>query len=319
MAHLMESMMYAGDVPWHGLGKKVDSNLNTAEAIKAAGLDWKVNSAPLFTGSEFGSQQVTHRAIIRETDKSVLGIVGPEYIPLQNQTAFNFFDPYIKAEEASIDTAGSLRKGQNIWVLAKLNRAPIEVVKGDPVEKFLLLSNSHKGGIAVRVGFTPIRVVCANTLAMAHSAKGSQLIRVIHGRQMENNLEKIQEVVSAANAQFEATAEQYKYLASRQVSKADLETYVKVIFKTNGSKNERLRMREEKMIQTITRIFETGKGNQQKGVSGTYWALYNGVTEYLSHEQQTSAEKRINNIWFGSGVDRNRESLEVAVKMARGV
>src|SRR5690606_14155610 len=168
-----------------------------------------------------------------------------EYVPLQNSQAFSFFDPYISSGEALLDTAGSLREGQSIWVLARLNRDPIEITKDDIVEKYLLLSNSHKGGISVRVGFTPIRVVCANTLAIAERAGGSQLIRVTHSTKMVDSLEAIQEVVNAANATFEATAEQYKYLASKQISKGDIEKFVKIVFMPRGVDTQRQQARED--------------------------------------------------------------------------
>lgn len=316
MSHLVESMFYRDEVPWHGLGKKVTEDVTTAEAIQEAGLDWRVTAAPLYTGPDHGQKKVKHRAIMRETDQQVLGVVGPNYVPLQNEAAFNFFDPYVSSGQAILDTAGSLSNGQTIWVLARLNRAPIEVVKNDVVEKYLLLSNSHRGGVAVRVGFTPIRVVCANTLAMSHGHGKSQLMRVTHGREVKENLEKIQEVVNAADAQFEATAEQYRFLASRQVNKHDLQKFVKLVFQTTGDANERAMVREKKMTDTITRLFETGRGNAQSGVAGTYWALYNAATEYISHEAQKNDERRMNSLWFGSNSNINNDALKVAVEMA---
>ena len=180
-----------------------------------------------------------NRAIVRDTDQRILGVVGSDYVPLQNSQAFKFFDPYIQAGEASLDTAGSLKQGQNIWILANLNRDPIEITKDDIVKKYLLLSNSHRGGIAVKVGFTPVRVVCANTLAMADRHKQSQLIRVSHSSKTVDTLEKIQEVINAANASFEATAEQYKYLASKEVNQSDLERFVRIVFIPKGVSTQR--------------------------------------------------------------------------------
>src|SRR5262249_27318291 len=147
-------------------------------SFKQAGLDWEVELFPLFTAT---GQQVTHKAVKRSTDGKVLGVVGPRWQPLQNKDAFNWFDPFLAAGQATLEAAGSLAGGTRVWVLAKLNRDPIVVVPGDEVTKYLLLSNGHDGSLAVRCGFTPIRVVCNNTLQMAHNDRvGSQLIRFTH-------------------------------------------------------------------------------------------------------------------------------------------
>lgn len=319
MSHHIESMFAVGETPWHGLGKVLTDAPSVEEAIKLAGLDWSVKAVPLYTGQEYGTQKVDMRAIIRESDQKILGTCGKEYHVLQNEKAFSFFNPFVDAKEASLETAGSLREGQNIWILARLNRAPIEVTKNDIVEKYLLLSNRHQQGYAVKVGFTPIRVVCANTLAMAENTKRSELIRVRHGRQVESNLEAIRDIVDAANAQFEATAEQYKFLASRQIAKSDLEQYVKMTLIPRQAKNERQELRDKKMLETITKLFETGKGNNLEGTRGTYWAAYNAVTEFLSYERGSNDDQRLSNLWFGSSSDINEEALKVAVKMAGGL
>lgn len=315
MAHEVESMFYVEEVPWHGLGKQVEKGISTKQAIVEAGLDWKVSTVPLYTGEDYGTQQVSHRAIIRESDKSVLSVCGPDYHVLQNQEAFNFFDPYIDAGEAFLHTAGSLRQGRDIWVLAKLNRDPIQITKDDIVDKYLLLSNSHKSGIAVKVGFTPIRVVCANTLAMASSNQDSQLIRVIHGKQVLENLSAIREVINAADARFEATSEQYRYLASKQINRKDLQKFIKLVFIQKEPETERQIKAADKIINDLTRIFETGYGNELPGVKGTAWAMYNSVTEYLSHEVSDNNEKKISSLWYGANHDKNAKALKAALEV----
>jgi phage/plasmid-like protein (TIGR03299 family) len=156
----------------------------------------------------------------------VLGVVGPRYAVLQNDDAFAWFEPFLDAREAALHTAGSLRNGSRIWVLAKLNREPLVVAQGDEVEKYLLLSHSHDGSLAVRIGFTPVRVVCANTLAMAHGADASKLLRVKHTRDVHENLANIRVIINLANAEFQATAEQYRLLARKSINQEDLERYV---------------------------------------------------------------------------------------------
>jgi phage/plasmid-like protein (TIGR03299 family) len=224
MAHEIEQMMYVGKKPWHSLGKAFVQAPSLEEAMVAAGLDWSVSTEPVFTAA---NEKLAALATRRSSDGRILGVVGPSYTPLQNQNAFEFFRPFIEASEASIETAGSLREGQRVFVLCKINRDPLVVKGNDTVEKYALLSNSHDGTLAVRVGFTGVRVVCANTLKLSHSSAASKLLRVRHTKNVNQALDKIQEIMNLADQEFTATAEQYRVLANKNVIKQDLETYVK--------------------------------------------------------------------------------------------
>lgn len=316
MAHEVENMFSVAKTPWHRLGKVVRKAPTVAEAIKLAGLDWRVSMKALQTVE--GGLPVPDRAIVRDSDQTVLGVVGPDYVPLQNDRAFEFFNPFLDSGECKLETAGSLRQGKRIWILAKLNRDPIKIAKNDTVEKFLLLSNSHEGYSSVRVGFTPVRVVCANTLAMAVSDKQSSLLRVRHQSTLHESLDKVQAIVNTANAAFEATAEQYKALADCAVVEKDVKKYVTQVFFDHKIETERMKLRLEKMTETITRLFETGRGNDRPGVRGTMWALYNGATEFLSHEVGKDEDQRLNSLWFGTNLERNKRAFEVAMAMAGG-
>jgi phage/plasmid-like protein (TIGR03299 family) len=320
MAHELEivngkaNMIYVGNAPWHDLGTKVPETISTAEAIVASGLNWNVGLKELFTDS---AEKVTHRATYRQDTGAILGVVGPEYTALQNSDAFSFFDPFLASKEATIQTAGSLKEGRRVWVLAKLNRDPMKIVGEDTVEKYILLSNSHDGTLAVRVGFTPVRVVCQNTMSMAHNDRNSQLIRLSHTKNVALNLEAIREVMDTANARFEATAEQYRLLAQKQINQADLERYVKLVF-TMGTVDENAGERKSRVLEPITRLFETGRGNDMAGVAGTYWAAYNAVTEFIQYERGGTASKdsRLNETWFGGGMVLNKKALQTALTLS---
>ena len=93
-------------------------------------------------------------------------MVSRRYTPLQNEEAFQFFDPIIGSEAASFETAGALGDGERIWTLAKMPDS-MEVAEGDLCGKYLLLSNTHSGQGSVTIKFTAIRVVCQNTLMFA--------------------------------------------------------------------------------------------------------------------------------------------------------
>lgn len=318
MSHEIEQMFSVRETPWHGLGVIVQDAPNAKEAIRLAGLDWNVKHEKLVSESGIFSD---HKLALRDTDNKVLGTVGPDTHILQNHDAFNWFDPYIESGQAKFETAGSLREGQRVWILAKLSSSPIEVVKDDVIVPYLLLSNAHDGTMAARIGFTPTRVVCANTLAMAHSNAQSKLLRVMHSSKVRENMESIREIINLTTAEFEATAEQYRKLATKSVSVDDLKKYVKIVFKNDLTKegveiSEREQVFYDKMVENITRLFETGRGNTLPEVRGTYWALYNAATEYLSYENGRSQDTILNKLWFGDGRNKNKKAFEEALVMA---
>jgi phage/plasmid-like protein (TIGR03299 family) len=169
------SMFYVDEVPWHGLGTKLEGPATAQEAISAAKLDWPVIKIPLYAG---GDGERKHRVPDRfaivpahrwgREDCPAFGIVGNDYTPLQNHEAFDFFDSIVGEKAAIYHTAGALGDGERIWILARL---PTDIhVAGDAVNKYLLLSNTHDGNNSVQAKFTPIRVVCENTLTMAWDA-----------------------------------------------------------------------------------------------------------------------------------------------------
>ncbi len=317
MAHNIESMFSVRQTPWHGLGHVVDSAPTAAEAIKLAGLDWQVLEKPVYQRVGEAFQAIPdQKAITRSSDDSVLSIMTNNYQPLQNAKAFEFFNPFIDSGLAAFETAGSLRQGKVVWILATLNRAPIEVGKGgDVVNKHLLLSNSHDGSMAVRVGFTPIRVVCNNTLSAAHRDGDSKLLRIKHAGNLQANLDNVQAMVNALDARFDATAAQYNALANCSVNAADLANYVNVIFDLNPAGDERAKLRAKKMQETITKLFENGAGAQLQSARGTLWGAYNAVTEYLTHDHGKNIDgSRLNSNWFGENMRTNDFALETALR-----
>jgi phage/plasmid-like protein (TIGR03299 family) len=209
-----------------------------------------------------------------------------------------------------------------VWVLARINRAPSVIVAkaDDVVQKYILLSNSHDGTMAVRVGFTPIRVVCANTLAMAHGDSASKLIRIRHTAKAVASLEALRDVMNLANQQFEATAEQYRKLATCDINSADLAKYVCRVFSPTlaDSDDEDVMKKAEssRVLASVTKLFENGRGNDLPGVRGTMWAAYNAVTEYMAYERGGDRDVRLDRLWFQSGVTTNRRALDLALKLA---
>jgi phage/plasmid-like protein (TIGR03299 family) len=164
------------------------------------------------------------------------------------------------------------------------------------------------------VGFTPIRVVCANTLALAHADKaGSKLIRVRHTRRLADNLEALQDVINLADQEFTATAEQYRQLRKHGVHQGDLAAYVRQVF---GIESATLNGQQRRILEGCFRLFEEGRGAELPGVRGTLWGAYNAVTEYLGYVRGTNQDTRLSSLWFGESARTNQRALEIALAMA---
>jgi phage/plasmid-like protein (TIGR03299 family) len=320
MAHQIEvvdgvaKMAYAGSTPWHGLGTPVEESdlYNWESFCEKSGLNWDCELVPLVTKDT--QEEVDRFAVRRRTDNKVLGNVGARYTVLQNSEAFSWFKPFLEAQEAQLHTAGSLCGGSRVWVLAKLNRDPIEVLPGDTVDKFILLSHAHDGSLAVRCGFTGIRTVCANTLAMAHSSNTSKLIRCKHSSKVHENLENIRETMNLVNQEFEATAEQYKLLTRKDINQADLEKYVQKVLEVDETKE--IPTRSKNIISEICELLETGLGHDIPGVSTSWWGGYNAVTEYFNYNSGRNASNRLNSLWYGANSTANKKALELALQFA---
>lgn len=167
MSHEVETMFYTRQKPWHGLGKRVEEALCSLDALKLAGLNWKVIQKSIFT--EDNIEVPNFKANVRSTDDKILGVVTDRYQIVQNSEAFEFTDELL-GQGVKYETAGSLFGGKKIWLLAKLPER--YRIAGDEIETYLVFSNSHDGSNAIRVAVTPVRVVCNNTLNLAlHDAK----------------------------------------------------------------------------------------------------------------------------------------------------
>ena len=310
-------MAFVGHVPWHRLGEAVASTVTAREMCQAAGLDWEVAKEPAPGARIVNEQRGLHdRYLImrdpvgEETDKVALGMVGSGYEPLQNTEAFKFFEPFVKGKYAQFHTAGALGNGERVWVLAKLNDQI--VIEGDDiVDRFLLLSNSHDGSGAVSIRFTPIRVVCQNTLNFAMQ-RGAGAISVRHTRNVAQHLATAQttELKRAIERAFKEAGTVFGKMALKTLTAEHTDTILEILFprtehqKKHGLKPERWgRIKHILDDDTVT----------PSRTRNTLWALYNAITrdEDYRSSRSASAEARLERVWFGNGHDLKIRALTV--------
>lgn len=312
------AMMYVGEVPWHALGTKLPAPATAREAIQAAHLDYDVTLAALAT---IGGIAVPNRkAVVRTDTDDVLGVVGNSYVPVQNRQAFAFLDAIVADGSLRYHTAGALRKGEKVWLLAKLP-GQIRVRFSDDVsEKYLLLSNSHDGSSALRVFFTSIRCVCANTLAMADREGRGDGIAVRHQGDLTSKIRQAREVLGIAARYFDDLENQFDLLARHYPSYAQVSGYFKALYPDPEEGNP---ARSQNVRDELLRLFENGKGQDIPEIKLTSWAMFNALTEYVDHHRPTRAKSefdraanRLDSSWFGSGARLKERAFRLAIEAA---
>ena len=312
------AMAYFGDTPWHRLGTRLENPATAAEAIEGAGLDYEAELTRMTTVDDI---PVPNRlAVVRSDNRQILGTVGTSYVPVQNRQAFGFLDAVVADGSLRYHTAGALGKGERVWMLAKLPD-DIRVKNSDDVtEKYLLLSNSHDGSSSLRVHFTPIRVVCANTLAIAARYGRGQGVSIIHKGDLVAKVHQAQQVLGLAKRFYDDAEEQIDRLARHYPSLRQLEEYFRQVYPDSPDGES---SRTKNVRQEMLRLFEHGIGHDMPEIRHTTWTALNAVTEYVDHYRSTRgktirdrASNRLESAWFGSGARLKERAWELALQMA---
>lgn len=288
MSANVETMFSVREIPWHGLGTIVQEAPTSADALHIAGLDWEVNPKPVFT--ETGFEIPNYKANIRSSDNSVLGIVTDRYKIVQNKEAFAFTDALLDGG-VTYETAGSLRNGKTIWLLAKM---PEKKILGDKFDPYVCFTNSHDGTGAVKVCCTPIRVVCNNTLNMALSS-ASRTWSTKHVGDMAYKLEEAKYTLGMANSYMEKLNEEADKLANMKISEDEIHKILDEMFPVNEDKDsDRKKANVESAKNEIMICY---MAPDIAKFLGTKYGFLNAVSDWVGHSTpaRNTASYRENN------------------------
>ena len=279
MPALVESMFYTSNiengrfVPWHGLGTPVEEAPNSEQALILAGLDWEVIQKSISTDTGIIPN---YKANVRSDTNEVLGVVTDRYAVVQNKEAFDFTDALIADNDVRYETAGSLRNGKTIWLLAKL---PERKILDDTFDPYICFSNTHDGTGAIRVCMTPIRVVCANTLNLALSdAHRSWSVR--HIGDMNAKLSEAQDTLLRANSYMNVLDKEANILVNASISNAQVNEILDELFVLPADASQRLINNANLAKQDIKVRMQA---SDIKKYAGTKYALINAVTDFVGH------------------------------------
>lgn len=313
MAHELEvvdgkaQMAFVGQTPWHGLGTKVEEDLAPLEFMKAAGLDWGVETQDMYLAD--GSVVEGKQALIRDRDNKVLDVISNDWNPVQNAEAFEFFDEFCKVGAMHMNTAGSLKDGRWVWALAKSTDA-FELFGGDTVEGYLLFSNPHIYGRGIDIQFTATRVVCQNTINAALNSSSQNKVRFNHRRVFDADLAR--DMLGLASDKMERFKTMAQFLGTKQFKDDHLKQYFDAVFPGYGKGDK-----SSKNAIRAYEVIETQPG--AKFAEGSWWQAFNAVTYLVDHEIGRSNEARLVSNWYGANKNLKNNALDKALEFAEAV
>lgn len=309
--------MYAMTPAWHGLGKVLDHAPTSEEAIRAAHLDWNVEMQPMKTAG--GVDVPEHFATVRTDCNAVLGVVGSRYKIVQNAEAFEFLDSLLQDGLMKYESAGALRGGRIVWILARLPSVDT-IAEGDDSLRYVLFSTSHDGSSGIHAIPTSVRVVCANTLRIATMND----VGFRHTGNVAQKLEFARKYLSQFDAKFTLFRDAARLLAEKRYTPEQAKAYIETLFPPVAEEGRGQTIRDRK-VESVRSNFQNPR-NTLPSIKGTWWALVNSVTESIDHKRDEDGEPvtldsakretRMMSLTDGSGAEFKARAFDLALQMA---
>ncbi|MGU7776305.1 DUF932 domain-containing protein [Burkholderia sp. MR1-5-21] len=319
--HLVQTMAYVGQEPWHGLGNKLAPKQPLEVWARAAGMDWSIEEAEVrFVVAGNRSLGSIHafpeqKVLYRSDTKAPLSVVSARYQVVQPSEILEFYRDLTEVGGFQLETAGVLKEGRKLWALARTGQSA--TLKGkDQVNGYLLLATACDGTLATTAQFTSVRVVCNNTLQVA-LGDSTSAVKVPHRSQFDAQAVKRQ--LGIAISSWDAFMARTKALSERKISDSAAEAFLRRVLTystANVADREALAV-NERAIKAVGQLYAgRGKGADVASASGTAWGLLNAVTEYVDHHRRArSDDHRRDAAWFGQGATIKQKAWDEALKL----
>lgn len=325
---------------WHNLGQIIQEYPTSEDAIKFAGLDYEVEKSPLFTkgagiiensnGIEMIDSELevpNYFANIRTDNNTVLGVVGKDYQIVQNREAFSFFDSIVGGGNGILyETAGALGNGERIFITAKLPDY-IRIGNGDDItEKYIFLTTSHDGSGSITAAFTPVRIVCQNTLN-ASLKNMSNVVRIRHTAGAKQRLDDAHKVMGLANKLSTELESTFNHWAKIKVGDDEMKKLIQLALCPNKETLNHLRKGNFDDVSTVFKntvddafaYAMISESQQMKTTKGTLFGAYNSVTGYFQNVRSyKDNEAKLQSIVLGGTAQlKSQKAFDLCESFAR--
>ncbi len=329
-------MAFVGETPWHGLGQSVTKGASIGVWAKEAGMDWKAQEADVLFKVRGEVQTFpTSKVIYRSDTGAGLATVGSKYEIVQPLDMLEFFRDLTEGGGWHIHTAGVLRGGRKLWAMASNGESMDVRAKGanskgapDVIKQNLLLATSLDGSMKTTAALTAVRVVCANTLALALRNEKSA-IEVSHRSVFDP--QGIKRALGVARDSFDYFMQQAREMADTPVQLDEALDVLRQVFRTTVPVVKKVDtswmgdlaqieanaeaeddVKESRVVSRVLELFAgAGMGADFKTAKGTRWGLFNAITQHVDHEMGRTQDTRLDSAWFGRGNSFKKEALEL--------
>jgi phage/plasmid-like protein (TIGR03299 family) len=306
---------------WHDLGQIVEGYPTSKEALKLAGIDYEVIKAPNIHRIENGAETTSTTSFFtyRKDNSVILGDhVGTDYKVVQNVDAFSFFDSIVGGDGIMYETAGALGKGEKIFITAKLPDY-IKVGSDDLIEKYIFLTTSHDGSGSITAAFTPVRIVCANTLSMAlHNC--SNVVKIRHTDSAQERLKHAHKIMGISNmltVQLDTIFNQWAKVkitdkhVMRLIQEA-MSPSKEVLDNVRKGATDDFSTCFTNVCDNTFRYAMSSPTQQTDTTKGTLFGAYNAITGYFQNVKEfKTGEDKLNSILFGTGLQRSQTAFKL--------
>lgn len=318
--HLVQSMAYMGQQPWHGLGARLAPEQPLEVWAQQAGMDWRIETADVqfVAGRSFPGALHAYpeqKVLYRSDTKAPLSVVSSRYKVVQPAEILEFYRDLTEVGGYALETAGVLKEGKKLWALARTGQST--TLKGrDTIHGYLLLATACDGTLATTAQFTSVRVVCNNTLAIA-LGNGSGAVKVPH--RSEFDAQAVKQQLGIAIAPWSAFEDYMKALAECRVSAKVVDRFLGQVFAStaHGLTSISKPVANEQAIGKVQALFSgRGRGADLASAKGTAWGLLNSVTEFVDHHRRArSDDYRRDGAWFGMGATIKQRAWNEALAL----
>ncbi|MCW8692341.1 DUF932 domain-containing protein [Acinetobacter baumannii] len=344
MTHLVETMAFVGDTPWHGLGNPLSPNQPIEVWAQQAGMDWRIESSNVsyMAKNERGQNILMpyeeQRVLYRSDTHAPLSVVSQRFQEVQPKEILEFYRDLTEQSGFELETAGVLKGGRKFWALARTGQSA--ALKGKDVSNgYILLATACDGTLATTAQFTSIRVVCNNTLAIALRGQNSSagVVKVPHSTKFD--AEKIKQQLGISVRAWDEHMYEMKQLSQRKVTQSEAAAYFDAVFnnttmsiteqddniiqfyrdvatQAQANSKEKPEPNAKSMSKAMEMFNGQGRGASLSSAKDTAYGLLCSMTEFIDHERRAmSIDHRLDSAWFGAGAMMKQRGLEQALRL----